>query len=114
MPGTYYIPQAIAEQGVKAVHPYPFCANEDSHIVGRFDAATAWAPSRSWNFRHHTATSPSSLMSTRPRALTMRRVSRGGAVILPLPRTGWWSTRAPGRRVGVLGASTVSMPWKYP
>ena len=43
MPGTYYIPQAIAEQGVKAVHPYPFCANEDSHIVGRFDAATAWA-----------------------------------------------------------------------
>ena len=37
----------------------------------------------------------------------MRRVSRGGAVILPLPRTGWWSTRAQQRHRDVLGASTV-------
>ena len=42
MPETYYIPQAIAEQGVKAVHPYPFCAGEDSHILGRFDSEYAW------------------------------------------------------------------------
>ena len=43
MPGTYYIPQAIAEQGVKAVHPYPFCAGEDSHILGRFNSLYAYA-----------------------------------------------------------------------
>ena len=43
MERTNYIPEGIAEQGIKAVHPYPFCANEDSHIVGRFDAETAWA-----------------------------------------------------------------------
>jgi hypothetical protein len=42
MPG-YYIPELIAEQGVKAVHPYPFCANEDSHIVGRFNSEYAYA-----------------------------------------------------------------------
>ena len=38
-----YTPQAVAEQGIKAVHQWPNCANEDSHIVGRFDAKTAWA-----------------------------------------------------------------------
>ena len=43
MPETYYIPQAIAEQGVKAVHPYPFCAGEDSHILGQFDSEYAYA-----------------------------------------------------------------------
>ena len=43
MPETYYIPQAIAEQGVEAVHPYPFCAGEDSHILGRFDSEYAYA-----------------------------------------------------------------------
>ena len=37
-----FTPQAIAEQGVKAVHQYPYCANEDSHIVGRFDSEYAW------------------------------------------------------------------------
>ena len=43
MPGTYYIPQAVAEQGIKAVHPYPACAGEDSIIVGSFDSAFAYA-----------------------------------------------------------------------
>ena len=43
LPETYYIPQAIAEQGVSAVHPYPFCAGEDSHILGRFDSEYAYA-----------------------------------------------------------------------
>ena len=38
-----YTPQAVSEQGIKAVHQRPFCANEDSQIVGRFDAETAWA-----------------------------------------------------------------------
>ena len=37
------IPRELREHGIAAVHPYPFCANEDSHIVGRFDAKTAWA-----------------------------------------------------------------------
>ena len=37
------IPRELREHGIAAVHPYPFCANEDSHIVGRFDAQTAWA-----------------------------------------------------------------------
>ena len=36
------IPQELREHGIAAVHPYPSCANEDSHIVGRFDALTAW------------------------------------------------------------------------
>ena len=43
MSQSHYTPLAIAGQGIKAVHQRPFCANEDSHIVGRFDAATAWA-----------------------------------------------------------------------
>ena len=42
MPETYYIPPEVAEQGIKAIHPYPFCANEDSHIVGQFDSEYAW------------------------------------------------------------------------
>ena len=37
------IPQELREHGIAAVHQRPFCANEDSHIVGRFDAKTAWA-----------------------------------------------------------------------
>ena len=36
------IPQELREHGIAAVHQRPFCANEDSHIVGRFDASTAW------------------------------------------------------------------------
>ena len=36
------IPRELREHGLAAVHPYPLCANEDSHIVGRFDAETAW------------------------------------------------------------------------
>ena len=32
------IPRELREHGLAAVHPYPLCANEDSHIVGRFDA----------------------------------------------------------------------------
>ena len=43
MSRDYYRPQAVARQGLQAVHQRPFCANEDSHIVGRFDAKTAWA-----------------------------------------------------------------------
>ncbi len=43
MERTNYIPEGIAEQGIKAVHPYPFCANEDSHIIGRFDSEYAYA-----------------------------------------------------------------------
>ena len=38
-----YTPQEVARQGVKAVHQWPKCANEDSHIVGNFDAETAWS-----------------------------------------------------------------------
>ena len=37
------IPKELREHGIAAVHPYPFCANEDSHIVGRFDSAYAFA-----------------------------------------------------------------------
>ena len=36
------IPRELRDHGLAAVHPYPLCANEDSHIVGRFDAETAW------------------------------------------------------------------------
>ena len=43
MSQTHYTPQAVSEHGIAAVHQRPFCANEDSHIVGRFDAETAWA-----------------------------------------------------------------------
>ena len=43
MPETYYTPQAVAEQGIKAVHQRPYCAGEDSHILGRFDSEYAWA-----------------------------------------------------------------------
>ena len=37
------LPKELREQGIKAVHPYPFCANEDSHIIGRFDSEYAYA-----------------------------------------------------------------------
>ena len=37
------IPRALREHGIAAVHPRPFCANEDSIIVGRFDSAYAFA-----------------------------------------------------------------------
>ena len=37
------IPRELREHGIAAVHPYPSCANEDSHIVGRFDSAYAFA-----------------------------------------------------------------------
>ena len=43
MSPTYYTPEAVSGQGIKAVHQRPFCAGEDSQIVGRFDALTAWA-----------------------------------------------------------------------
>ena len=43
MPEPYYIPQAIAQQGVKAVHQWPQCAGEDSIIVGSFDSNYAYA-----------------------------------------------------------------------
>ena len=43
MSPTYFTPQAVSEQGILAVHQRPWCANEDSHIVGRFDAEYAWA-----------------------------------------------------------------------
>ena len=36
------IPRELREHGIAAVHQWPLCANEDSHIVGRFDAETAW------------------------------------------------------------------------
>ena len=36
------IPRELREHGIAAVHQRPLCANEDSHIVGRFDAETAW------------------------------------------------------------------------
>ena len=36
------IPLELREHGIAAVHQWPLCANEDSHIVGRFDAETAW------------------------------------------------------------------------
>ena len=37
------IPRELREHGLAAVHPRPFCANEDSHFVGRFDSAYAFA-----------------------------------------------------------------------
>ena len=37
------IPRELREHGLAAVHRYPQCANEDSHIVGRFDSAYAFA-----------------------------------------------------------------------
>ena len=43
MERTDYIPEGIAEQGITAIHQRPFCANEDSHIIGRFDPEYAWA-----------------------------------------------------------------------
>ena len=43
MQHTYFTPPEIAGQGVKAVHPYPFVANEDNHILGRFDSEYAYA-----------------------------------------------------------------------
>ena len=43
MPKTYYIPPEVAEQGIKSIHQRPFCANEDSIIVGRFNSEYAYA-----------------------------------------------------------------------
>ena len=43
MSRTYFTPPEVAGQGVKAVHQWPQCANEDSVIVGNFDAKKAWA-----------------------------------------------------------------------
>ena len=43
MERTKYTPLEVSGQGIQAVHQRPFCANEDSQIVGRFDAKTAWA-----------------------------------------------------------------------
>ena len=43
MPETYYIPPEVAGQGIKAIHQRPYCANEDSIIVGRFNSAYAFA-----------------------------------------------------------------------
>ena len=43
MQDNYNIPQALKEHGIAAIHQRPFVANEDSHIVGRFDAEYAWA-----------------------------------------------------------------------
>ena len=37
------IPRELREHGIAAVHQWPLCANEDSHIVGRFDSAYAFA-----------------------------------------------------------------------
>ena len=37
------IPRELREHGIAAVHPRPFCANEDSHIVGQFDSEYAYA-----------------------------------------------------------------------
>ena len=43
MSHNYYTPPEVAKQGVKAVHQWPNCANEDSHVVGRFNAKYAYA-----------------------------------------------------------------------
>ena len=43
MSPKYFRPSEVHRQGLQAVHQRPFCANEDSRIVGRFDAETAWA-----------------------------------------------------------------------
>ena len=37
------LPKELREHGIAAVHPRPCCANEDSHIIGRFDSAYAFA-----------------------------------------------------------------------
>ena len=37
------LPEKLRKHGIAAVHPRPFCANEDSHIIGRFDSAYAFA-----------------------------------------------------------------------
>ena len=43
MPASYFTPPEVAGQGIKAVHPHPFCAGEDSHILGRFNSEYAYA-----------------------------------------------------------------------
>ena len=43
MSQNYHTPHEIARQGLKTVHQRPFCANEDSRIVGRFDCIYAYA-----------------------------------------------------------------------
>ena len=56
------IPRELREHGIAAVHPYPSCANEDSHIVRRFDSAYAFA-----NYPQARATAASRLRFHHPR-----------------------------------------------
>ena len=43
MSQIYFTPHEVAEQGISAVHQRPYCAGEDSHILGRFDSEYAYA-----------------------------------------------------------------------
>ena len=87
MQHTYFTPPEIAGQGVKAVHPYPFVANEDNHILGRFDSEYAYA-----------------------RMLTIRLTRAGPAARRLLHRPGWSLTHAPRPPHAALGAFTSSTP----
>ena len=106
---NYYTPPEVAKQGIKAVHQRPFCANEDSHIVGRFDAKYAYA--------------------TFPK-LELNPPHVYSSIILDVDHpsdSGWpggkpsidpnWivvNTRAETPQTTSLGAFTSFMPWKYP
>ena len=89
MQPTYYTPHEIAGQGVKAVHQRPFVANEDSHIVGRFDSKYAYANFPKSNSTRNTYTPQSSWM------LTIRLTRAGPAARRLLHRPGWSLTHAP-------------------
>ena len=43
MSRAYYIPPEVTGQGIKTVHQRPYCANEDSIILGRFNSEYAYA-----------------------------------------------------------------------
>ena len=136
MQHTDFTPPEIAGQGVKAVHQNPYCANEDNHILGRFDSEYAYAnfpkiqlnpehlyaaiildvdhPSDSgWPGGTPTPTPSWLIVNTRPKTAT-RRAGGIHAVLTP-----WGSTRStaqrrshaapglPGPRCGQVGAP----PW---
>ena len=108
MSRTYFTPPEVAGQGVKAVHQWPDCANEDSHIVGRFDAKYAYATFPKLELTRLTPTPPSSLM------LTTHLTRAGPGASLSLTQIGLWSTPGQRRHRDALGAFTSFMPWKYP
>ena len=115
MSRNYYRPQAVARQGLQAVHQRPFCANEDSHIVGRFDAKTAWAtfPKLQIQPEHAYAAILLDIDSTEGLDDAPGKSWWGGN---PTPAPNWMvvNTRPRSATRRPVGASTPSMPLKYP